>query len=60
MFYKDYLPVIIHDDLRALSERIVTEIDLQVNSRSIWELLSKFSLNIIKYRWYITVFRDSY
>ena len=35
MFYKDYLPVIIHDDLRALSERIVTEIDLQVNSRSI-------------------------
>ena len=38
MFYKDYLPVIIRDYLCALSERIVTEIDLQVNSRSIWEL----------------------
>ena len=63
MSYKDYLPIIRHDDLCALSECIVTEIelgknqyfllsiiDLQVKLQMNVKNIVNISLNIVKYR----------
>ena len=63
MSYKDYLPITRHDDLCALSECIVTEIelrknqyfllstiDLQVKLQMNAKTIVNISLNIVKYR----------
>ena len=63
MSYKDYLPITRHDDLCALSEFIVTEIELRKNQYFLLSIIDlqvklqmnaktivNISLNIVKYR----------
>ena len=63
MSYKDYLPITRHDDLFALSECIVTEIELRKNQYFLLSIIDlqvklqmnaktivNISLNIVKYR----------